>query len=161
MAVAPGWVHSQGSESNNRWLLVAVPSSLLTSEVLGASGGACSQTASGDRQCPLLVSKMTAVVAATTRRPCRQSLLELSIPAALSPCKRCQATCIGKDIPMVVHPFSSHPSQQWCLASPVDPNLLQGSLGCDTWPMVHCSLAPQAISTQSMLVLYLELNSRE
>ena len=37
MAVA-AHVHSQGSESNNGWYLVAVPSSVLTSEVTGAIG---------------------------------------------------------------------------------------------------------------------------
>ena len=35
MAVAAAeYVHSQGSESNNRWCSVAVPSSVPTSEVL-------------------------------------------------------------------------------------------------------------------------------
>ena len=36
--------------------------------------------------------------------------------------------CTRKDIPMAVHLSSSHPSQQWCLASPMGPDLLLGSL---------------------------------
>ena len=39
--------HSQGSESNNSWCSVAVPSFLLISEVPEAAGGAYSQTLSG------------------------------------------------------------------------------------------------------------------
>ena len=37
---------SQGSE-NNRWCSVTVPSSVVPSEVIGASSGVCSQTPSG------------------------------------------------------------------------------------------------------------------
>ena len=49
---AAGQVCSQGSESNNGWCLVAVPSLFLqTSEVPGAVGGACSQTPSGGEPC--------------------------------------------------------------------------------------------------------------
>ena len=40
-------VCSQGSESNNKWFSVEVTSSLLTSEVPGATGDACSWTPSG------------------------------------------------------------------------------------------------------------------
>ena len=55
-------MHSQGSESNNRWYLVAVPSFVLTSEVTGATSGACSQTPSGGRPCLPLESEITALV---------------------------------------------------------------------------------------------------
>ena len=61
MATA-GWVFFQGSENNNGWCSVAMPSFLPTSEVTGVTGGACSQTPSGGRSCPTLVSEMTAVV---------------------------------------------------------------------------------------------------
>ena len=33
------WSHSQGSESNNGWCLVTVPSSAVLSEVIGAKSG--------------------------------------------------------------------------------------------------------------------------
>ena len=63
LAVAAAeWVCSQGSESKNGWCSVVIPSFLSTSEVTGASGGACSQTPSGGRpHCPL-VSEVTPVV---------------------------------------------------------------------------------------------------
>lgn len=59
---AAGQVCSQGSENNNRWRSVAVPSLLLTSEVTGAASGGCSQTPGGGRQCLPLVSEMTALL---------------------------------------------------------------------------------------------------
>ena len=59
---AAGWVCSQGSESNNGWCLVAVSSFLLTSEVTGATDGACSHTPRSGRSCLPLVSEMTAAV---------------------------------------------------------------------------------------------------
>ena len=49
---AAGCVHSQGSESNNRWCSVAVPFSAMTPEVTGATGGTCSWTLSGGEPCP-------------------------------------------------------------------------------------------------------------
>ena len=55
------WQH-QGSKSNNEWCSVAVPSFLLTFELMGVAGGACSQTLSGGRPCLPLVSGMTAMV---------------------------------------------------------------------------------------------------
>ena len=55
-------VFSQGSGSINMWCSVAVPSFLPTSEVTGATDGACSQTPSGGGPCPHLVSEMTALV---------------------------------------------------------------------------------------------------
>ena len=45
---AAGRVCSQGSESINGWCLVTVPSYLPTSAVTGATGGAYSQTRSGE-----------------------------------------------------------------------------------------------------------------
>ena len=59
---AAGWVHSHVSDYGARWCSVAVPSSLPSSEVPGAAGGACSQTCSVGRPHPPLVSEMTAVV---------------------------------------------------------------------------------------------------
>ena len=59
---AAGCMHFLGSESNNRWCLVAMPSSLVPSEVVGAASGNCPQTPSGGRPCPPLVSEITAVV---------------------------------------------------------------------------------------------------
>ena len=52
----------QGSEINNEWCLVAVPSYLPTSEVPVATGGAYSQTLRGGGPLPPLVSEMTALV---------------------------------------------------------------------------------------------------
>ena len=46
-------MHSQVSESNNGWCSVAAPSSLLTSEMPGATGGAYLQNANGSRFHPL------------------------------------------------------------------------------------------------------------
>ena len=51
-------MHSQESESNNGWCLVAVPS-VWTPEVTAAAGGACSLTPSGGGLCPPLMSEMT------------------------------------------------------------------------------------------------------
>ena len=57
-AAAAGCVSSQGSDSNNMWCLVVVPS-----EVTGATTGTFSRTPGcGGRPCPSLVSAMTAVV---------------------------------------------------------------------------------------------------
>ena len=53
LAMAPAaCLHSQGRENNNRWYSVAVLSSLPSSEVLGAAGGAYSWTLSGVGPCP-------------------------------------------------------------------------------------------------------------
>ena len=51
----------QEREGNNRWHSVAVPSSLVPFEVIGAAGGACSWTPSAGRLRPPLESEMTAV----------------------------------------------------------------------------------------------------
>ena len=61
MAVAE-CVHSQGSESNNQWCLVAVPSSVPTLEVTGSVGSGCSWTPSGGGLCPPLGSELTMMV---------------------------------------------------------------------------------------------------
>ena len=61
MAVA-GCVSSQGSESNNRWCLVTMHSSVVPSKVVGATSGASSWIPSGGRPCPPLVSEITVVV---------------------------------------------------------------------------------------------------
>ena len=55
-------VCSQGSESNNRWYSVIVPSSVLSSEVTGAVGGACLGTPSVDGPHLPLESEMAVVV---------------------------------------------------------------------------------------------------
>ena len=57
VAVA-GCVNSQGSESNTRLFLI----SMTSSEVIGATGDACSGTASGSRPCPPLDSVIHVMV---------------------------------------------------------------------------------------------------
>ena len=59
---AAGHVYSQGNERNNQCCLVAVPSSVLTLEVTGATGGAYSLTPSGARPHPPLSSEITVVL---------------------------------------------------------------------------------------------------
>ena len=61
MAVA-GCVSSQGREGNNGWCSVIMPSSVVTSEVIGATSGTCSLTPNGGGLCPPLESEITAVV---------------------------------------------------------------------------------------------------
>ena len=69
-----------------------------------------------------------------------------------------------------ISPSSSCPPQQWCPACPAGLDLLLGCL-ChgvsllSPWhttppPIVHCSLAPQAVPTQPAPVLSLGLSSR-
>ena len=55
VAVA-GCVSSQVSESNNRWCWVTMPSSVGSSEVIGATSNACSGTPRGGGPCPPLES---------------------------------------------------------------------------------------------------------
>ena len=140
-----------------------MPSSLLTSELTGVAGRACSQTLSGSRPCLPLLSEINAVV-------CPQHLLVMqealdctyhSPPLPLahtngvwpsiahtsgagSPVARVsglwppvaysrsglpsESLCMCREILMAVSPSSSCPPQQWCLASPVDPELLLDSL---------------------------------
>ena len=63
MAVSvAGCVSSQGSESNNRWCLVTMPSSVVRSEVIGTASDACSWTPSGGEPHPPLESEITVVV---------------------------------------------------------------------------------------------------
>ena len=62
---AVGRVHSQGSEMNSLWCLVAAPSFisfLPTPEVTGITGGAHSQAPCGGKTRLPLASEMTAVV---------------------------------------------------------------------------------------------------
>ena len=69
--------------------------------------------------------------------------------------------CTQKKIPMVVHPSSFCPPQQWHLASPMGSDLLLSflSYGVLLPSQAHCSLTPQAVSTQPILVLSPELNA--
>ena len=71
-------VSSQGSESNNGWCLVTMPSSVVLSEVIGVTSGTCSWTPSGGRLHPPLESAVTAVVCLATCRPCKKHLISLS-----------------------------------------------------------------------------------
>ena len=58
---AAGWVGSQGSESN-RWCSVTMSFSAVSSEVVGAASGSCSETSSGSGPHPPLESEITVVV---------------------------------------------------------------------------------------------------
>ena len=58
LAVA-GCVSPQGNENNNGWCSGTVPSSVVPSEVIGATSVACSWTPSGGRPCPSLASEIT------------------------------------------------------------------------------------------------------
>ena len=60
-------MHSQGSESNNGWCSVALPSSVPTSEVTGAVGDTYIQIPSGGGPCPTLESGMIEFVPAACR----------------------------------------------------------------------------------------------
>ena len=161
---ATGCVSSQGSESNKRWCSVAEPSSLPTSEVTGAAGGACSQTPVGGRPHPPCCLRRLLCFVPTSCRSCKRHCVVLSPPLPLAhtggtqppvactegsllPRARAGGTlppiacargappsvslrsCAGKEIPIVVLPSSPCPHQQSCLASPVGPDLLPGSLG--------------------------------
>ena len=118
---AGGRICSQGSESNNRWLSVIVSSSVLTSEVTGATGHACSWIPTSSRACPPLESEMAVALATCT--PCKR-LLNIHNLCRASHCL-IACTCAEKDIPMLVYPSSRCP-QKWHLASPAGPGLLQG-----------------------------------
>ena len=58
MAVAE-CVSSQKGENNQGWCSVTMPLSMVTSEVTGVAGGACSQTSSGGGLCLPLESEIT------------------------------------------------------------------------------------------------------
>ena len=62
VVAAAGWMCSQGSQSNIRWYSVAMSSSVLPSEVVGAASGSCSGIYSGGGPCTPLESEITAVV---------------------------------------------------------------------------------------------------
>ena len=59
----------QGRESNNRWCLLTMPSSVVHSEVFGATSGVRSWTPSGGGPCLPLESKITEVVSLHTHTP--------------------------------------------------------------------------------------------
>ena len=130
MAVAEaGCVHYQGSESNNGWCLVAVPSSVPNSEVTGSTGGACSWTPSSGGPCPSLAGLPLLPLDHVRGAPsCLAQARGVSLPVS-PPSKRLQ---VHKDIPMEVYSSSSYPPQQWCFASPAGPHLLLVFLGCGT-----------------------------
>lgn len=61
MVGAVAWfVSSLGSESNNRWCLVKIPSSVVSSEDIEATS--LFTVPYGDRLCPPLVSEITEVI---------------------------------------------------------------------------------------------------
>ena len=76
MAVA-GHVNSQVSESSNRWCLVAVPSYVVPSEVIGTESGAYSWTPCGGGPHPPPESKISAVVFLATCRPHKKHPIQL------------------------------------------------------------------------------------
>ena len=96
---AAGQVCSQGSENNNGWCLVVIPSFLLIYEVTGATVGACSQTLSGGIPFLLLVWMIIEDC------PCHsKNMLDIFLcylPAALHPQKSCLATCSLHKRPLV------------------------------------------------------------
>ena len=59
---ARGVMCSQGCKCNNRWCSVIITSSVVSSEVIGATCGACSWTLSGGSACPPPESAITLVV---------------------------------------------------------------------------------------------------
>ena len=141
VVAAAGQVHSQGSESNSGWFLVSVPSSLPTSEVTWATGGAPSQTPSGGGPHPSLVFEMTDCCGWPLMpvEHVRGAVLCLAPDCPLRVC-----ACALKGIPRAVCPLP--------LTLPNNDNLLL--MQAQTSPGF-----PQPVSTQPTLVLSLELTS--
>ena len=155
MAVAvAGRVCSQENESNSNWCSVPVPSSLLTSNVLSATGGDFSGPYLWQSM-QTLVYEMTSVVCPITCRSCKRChimpspLLPLShTRGTLSPIAHASAAsppiaftkdtkpseipCVQGKIFLFVHHSSSLPPQKWYPASPAGQDLLLGSLNCGT-----------------------------
>ena len=75
-------VCSQGSESNNRWCSLTMPSSAIE-----ATSGASSWMPNSGGPCLSLESEITGVVCPSTCRPCKKHL------NPLSPCRRCCTGC--------------------------------------------------------------------
>ena len=119
----------QGKWEQQRWCLVSVPSPVVTSQVTGATCGACSRTPIGGGPCPPLEFEITGgflsppadhakgallhlscVRGATTCRPHKRG----SLPVACNEVPCCPYLCpprvrarAEKGIPMAVHPSSS------------------------------------------------------
>ena len=144
---------SQGSERNNGWCLVAVSYFFPTSEVTGATGGACSR--------PLVVAGHSSLLflrelwwfvpaackytrdntsclapplpLACTRMPgshISQASVFLPLLASTRSASPSESPHMHREIPMVVHPSCFHPPQQGCPVSPVSQYLLPGSFSC-------------------------------
>ena len=84
---AAGRVYSQGSESNNRWCSVTVPSSVVPSEVVGVTSGSCSGNPSGGGLHPPLESEITAMVFP------RHLQTRQEVPVLFSSHRRCCTSC--------------------------------------------------------------------
>ena len=148
------------SESNNGWCSVALPSSLLTSEVTRAAGGTCSQTPSGGGPCLLLVSEMTAVFVSAGCRSDKKCPL-LPSPENLPVCRERYyyggLPLLVLAFPTVVPCFSCGPRPPpgfpWLWHSAPQPMAFSSPI------FLYCSLAHQALCTQPTLVHFPELTS--
>ena len=78
------FVSSQGSESNSGCFSVAMTSSVVSSEVIGAASISCSRTPTGHRPCPPLESEITVVVCPASFRPHKKHLTHTEIAAQAS-----------------------------------------------------------------------------
>ena len=78
---------SQASESNNRWCSITMSTSVVPSEVVGASSGSCSGIPSGGGPCPPLESEITVVVCPGYLQTTQKH------PVPLSPHRRCCTIC--------------------------------------------------------------------
>ena len=115
---AAGCLCLQGSESNKIWYSVAMTSSVPTSEVPGAAGGACSWTPSGGRPCPPLVSEITAVFVPAACRLHKRCFIMLSSSLLLA-CSRgtlAHVACIRGSLSPIAHGSGGLP----CLSCAID-----------------------------------------
>ena len=146
-------MHSQGIEDNNEWCSVAVPSSSLTPEMIGATGGAHSWIPSDGRPCALWSLRWLWQFAPTTCIPCClwpvQKVAHPPYPTAKASHRPRAHACAEKEIPMVVLPLLLLPSLTiascFSLASRPPPQFPQLWFSASQ-PMVHHSLDPQAVS---------------
>ena len=124
-----------------------MPLSVATAEVTGAASGSCSQTPSSDGQGPHLESEMFAAICPSSlyRRHHAAQELMLEVSSHLR-----ARVCSEKEIlwypalPPLALSSCGFLLLLWAQASSCTPSAVV------LWfqPMVHCSLAPQAIFTQ-------------
>ena len=84
---------------------------------------------------------------------CRSAQSPVAQASGLSPPIACargalpsESPHVCREIPMAVCSSSSHPPQQWHLASPAGPDLLLGSLTCGIRSPAHGTLVPSPSS---------------